>query len=91
MKHFLFFFLFLLVTTTNCSAQVIKEGNTLSIETTKSAPIQTQYTYKIKGVEYPIYKGSKGSFYIIRISKKTGKEYKYYLPKEVQEELKKLI
>lgn len=54
MKHFLFFFLFLLVTT-NCSAQVIK-GNTLSIETTKSTPIQTQYTYKIKGVEYPIYR-----------------------------------
>lgn len=73
--------------------EVKREGNTISLvkgakETQK--PVETGLFYEGKGGEkYPIYKSSKGSFYILRVSKKTGKEYKYYLPKEVQEELKK--
>lgn len=32
-----------------------------------------------KGVSYPIYLNSKNMMYILRKSKKTGTEYKYYL------------
>lgn len=47
----------------------------------------TSYTYTIKGKTYQVYKGAKGSYYIIRTSGKTGKQYKYYLPKDVQQML----
>lgn len=49
---------------------------------------KTSYTYTIKGKTYEVYKGAKGSYYIIRTSAKTGKDYKYYLPKDVQQMLK---
>jgi hypothetical protein len=35
--------------------------------------------YEEKGQTYPIYQGSKGGYYIIKVSKKTGKEYRQYL------------
>lgn len=39
-------------------------------------------TYKDKeGKTYTVYVGARGGKYILRTSKKTGKEYKYYLPK----------
>lgn len=44
----------------------------------------TTYTYEIQSVKYHVFKSKKGAFYIWRISKKTGKKYKYYLPKEIQ-------
>lgn len=34
------------------------------------------------GNEYPVYLTKRGKEYILRISKKTGKEYKYYLNKK---------
>jgi len=47
----------------------------------KQQAIKTDYTYKdSKGVSYPIYLSPKGKAFIIRVSKKTGKEYKQYLP-----------
>lgn len=50
---------------------------------------KTQYTYVDKdGKTYPVYRGAKGGLYILRVSKKTGKEYKYYLPKSVASQLK---
>lgn len=33
------------------------------------------------GKTYTVYVGQRGGKYILRVSKKTGKEYKYYLPK----------
>lgn len=38
----------------------------------------TKHTYK----GYPVYQGSKGGYYIIRVSKKTGNEYKQYVKQE---------
>lgn len=38
----------------------------------------TKHTYK----GYPVYQGSKGGYYIIRVSKKTGNEYKQYIKPE---------
>ena len=48
----------------------------------------TPYTWKdSKGNEYPIYISASGSCYVIKTSKKTGKEYKNYLSKEVSAEI----
>ena len=42
---------------------------------------KTQYTYTTKdGEVYPVYLSAKGKAFIKRVSKKTGKEYKQYLP-----------
>lgn len=76
------------------NAQVVKEGNTFTQTKTEKVTEakKTQFTYQDnKRNKYPIYVSSRGSLYVIKVSKKTGKEYKYYLPKEVQEEIKKHI
>ena len=44
----------------------------------------TTYTYKCPEKTYKVYKSRKGAFYIWKISKRTNKQYKYYLPKEIQ-------
>ena len=57
-------------------------------------PIKTEFFWEdSKGVKYPIWisNGGKGSAYIIRISNKTGKQYKSYLGKEITEQIKKQL
>lgn len=74
------------------NAQVVKEGNTFKQNKEKTEVVEQKTSYEYednKGNKYPIYVSKRGSYYVIKISKKTGKEYKYYLPKEVQEEIKK--
>ena len=44
----------------------------------------TTDTYTISSIKYPVFKSKSGAFYIWKTSKKTGKKYKYYLPKEIQ-------
>lgn len=44
----------------------------------------TTYTYKRPEKTYNVYVSRRGAYYIWKISKKTNKSYKYYLPKEVQ-------
>lgn len=42
---------------------------------------KTQYTYTdSKGNVYPVYLSSTGKAFIKKVSKKTGKEYKQYMP-----------
>lgn len=66
---------------------VIRKGNTF-VQMVDSAK-KTSFTYEAKdGKKYTIYLSSKGKAYIICKSKKTGKEYKRYLPK-ITKELKK--
>lgn len=72
------------------NAEVVRNGNTFETVQTSQTDVQTPYTWKDKdGKTYPIYISKKGACYIKRISKKTGKEYKYYLPKETQEQIRK--
>ena len=63
---------------------VQRQGNTFTQVSNKRSAgkeTKTQYTYKdSKGVEYPIYLSSAGKAFIKKVSKKTGKEYKQYLP-----------
>lgn len=76
--------------TISSTGEVERNGNTFiaSSKSSKSNAQQTQYTWKdSKGNEYPIYISASGSCYVIKTSKKTGKEYKNYLPKEVSTEI----
>lgn len=72
-------------------AEIKREGNNFKVEqTSKASDTQTKYTWEDKeGNKYPIFITKKGACYVLRTSKKTGKEYKYYLPKNIQETIKK--
>lgn len=69
---------------------VVRNGNTftqVSKAKQKEAFKSTPYTYvAADGTKYPIYLSGHGKYFIIRKSKKTGKEWRQYLPK-VQEQL----
>lgn len=71
---------------------VVRNGNTFmqtSKKKAKEAFITTPYTYvAADGTKYPIYISGNGKYFIIRKSKKTGKEYRQYLPK-IQEQLER--
>lgn len=75
------------------SQNVVRNGNTFvqvsdsSNKIQKDTPTMTKYFYiGADGKKYPIYVSSKGKYFIIKTSKKTGKEYKQYLP-EVTKQL----
>ena len=71
-------------------ADVVKESNVYVQKTTTVKEKETGVYYQDKdGIKYIIYVSPKGSLYIKKISKKTGKEYKYYLPKDIQKIIKK--
>lgn len=65
---------------------VVREGNTFTQVSNKggksgSKETKTQYTYTdSKGNTYPVYLSSTGKVFIKKVSKKTGKEYKQYMP-----------
>ena len=75
----------------NIHAEVKREGNTFKVEqTSKASDTQTKDTWEDKeGNKYPRFITKKGACYVLRTSKKTGKGYKYYLPKDIQETIKK--
>jgi len=61
------------------------EGNqVVRIEQPKKASkaVKTELTTTIKGKEYPVFKSSRGAYYIERVSQKTGNPYKMYLKVE---------
>lgn len=63
--------------------QVQQQGkNFIEVTTSKkSKETKTEYLYtNSKGKVYPIYLSSTGKAFIKRVSKKSGKEYKRYLP-----------
>lgn len=73
-----------------CVAKVVRNGNTFETVQSSQPDVKTYLNWKDKdGIVYPIYITKKGTCYVKRISKKTNKEYKYYLPKEIQEQIKK--
>ena len=73
-------------------ADVVRDGDTFKVEKTTSVnqDTQTKYTWEDKeGKKYPIFITKRGACYVKKVSKKTGKEYKYYLPKDIKETIKK--
>ena len=63
---------------------VQKQGNNFTQVSNKKPSgkeTKTQYTYTdSKGVVYPVWLSSTGKAFIKKVSKKTGKEYRQYLP-----------
>lgn len=79
--------------TTKVSDNVAREGKTFIQQTTRGASTntdqETSYTWRdSKGNEYPIIlhtytkgeKAGKETCYVWKVSAKTGKKYKYYIP-----------
>lgn len=85
----LFIVMMMLMSITYTNAEIIKEGKTYSQVTKSKTPDKDSgFTYKdSKGNIYPIMISKSGSCYILRISKKSGKEYKQYLGKEISQEI----
>lgn len=67
-----------------------REGNTFSISSKSTIQISTPFTWKdSKDNVYPVYMTSTGRAYILKMSAKTGKEYKSYLPEDVSRAMAK--
>lgn len=81
MKRILSILILLIGLTISISAKDYVAPTKQSVEYTDST---TTDTYTIKNEKYNVYKSKSGAFYIWKISKKTGKKYKYYLPKDIQ-------
>ena len=86
MKRFLIITLLSVLVGTSVYADNFKAPSKQKVEWTDST---TNHTYEIRNIKYDIFKSKNGSFYIWKTSKKTGKKYKYYLPKEIQIKLGK--
>lgn len=57
-----------------------------------SQPIATPYYWEdAKGEKHPIFMTKNGACFVYKTSKKTGKEYRYYLPKDIRTEINKLM
>ncbi len=68
-----------------------RSGNTFISSTgerVKAEPVKTKFTWKdSKGREYPVYISKSGSCFVIKVSAKTGKEYKNYLGPEISQQI----
>lgn len=68
------------------SREVIRRGNTFTVASKMKQvnSTKTRFTWQdSKGVLYPIYISQNGACYVLRVSKKTNKEYKSYLGAEI--------
>jgi hypothetical protein len=50
-----------------------------SVGIVSTPSVKTSDVVTIKDTDYPVFKTARGKFYIVRISKNTGKEYKQYI------------
>lgn len=73
----------------HAQSAVIRQGNMFYQQPSKktiqkdSAVTLTQYVYVIKDVKYPVYKSSRGAYFIIRTNKE-GKQYRDYITKKIK-------
>lgn len=65
---------------TNKPTYKVVGNKIVKIDQPKKQPLKTDLTYTVNDSTYQVYQGSKGGYFIIRKSKKTGKEYRMYLP-----------
>lgn len=78
----LFIFSLLLFCSFSANAEIVREGTTFKYEQDELMPTDSN------NIVYSVYRSANGKFYINRISA-NGKIYKYYFPKETQEEMSK--
>jgi hypothetical protein len=87
MKRLILFVLFVLLTFALMAQTKIptyKVGNDnkligLKVEKDKVAVMLTPYTLVLNDTLYNVYKTSNNKYFIVRLSKKTGNSYKYYI------------
>lgn len=86
MKKLLFLLIMMVCSSTGVvtfgQQTIVLDGKTFVVQNPAGTPkdSKTEYVFKdAKGVSYPIYLSKGGNAYIIKISKKTGKEYKCYI------------
>ena len=83
MKKLFIAIAFALLWGTQCSAQVVQDAQGNFITTPKAKAVNTGKTFTdSKGKVYPVYRSARGKYYVIRTSRKTGKQYKQYLKVE---------
>lgn len=95
MKKFILFIIMIVCTVSIACADndksFNKDGNvysSVSKSKSSSTPVNTGFTWQdSNGVSYPIYISDSGSCYVIKTSKKTGKEYKNYLGPEISQDI----
>lgn len=87
MKRFIIAAIMLLSLNVGVQAQSVqRQGNTFTQVSNKGGKsvgkeTKTQYTYKdSKGNGYPVYLSGTGKAFVKKVSQKTGKEYKQYIP-----------
>lgn len=83
MKKISFLLVMMFYTLLHLGAQEFVAPNKQS-STIQFVDTATTYTYRMPDNIYKVYKSKSGAFYIWKISKRTNKPYKMYLPKEVQ-------
>ena len=72
----------------NANAQTVRDGKNFTQVATQSQGKKTGFTFTDKdGKVYDIYVGKTGSCYILKTSKKTGKEWKKYLGEEISAQI----
>ena len=82
---FIFFCLWCCASVEVRGQNVVRKGNTFIEQPTDTASRpkakKTDYVYVEKdGQAYPVWVSSKGKYFIIKVSKRSGKEYRKYLP-----------
>lgn len=82
----------LTLSATTSAQNYTRSGNTFISSTgelkAKQEPTKTKFTWKdSKGKEYPIYISKNGSCFVIKVSAKTGKEYRNYLGTEISSQI----
>ena len=95
MKKLFVMVIMMMTLSLGANAQVTRNGNvfTSAKASSKSETAEkTQFFWAdSKGEKYPIYISKSGSCFVIRVSKKSGKEYKSYLDKEISMEVCKAL
>lgn len=81
MKKYLSIVVLLLVVAISAQAQEFVAPARTSVAFTDTT---TTYTYKMTDKTYKVFKSKSGAFYIWKVSKRTNRQYKMYLPKEIQ-------
>lgn len=88
MKKLILSLLFIGIISLISSAEVY-EAPEKSRKQTEFTDTITNDIYRIKDKDYPLFKSKNNRFYIWKVSNRTNKKYKYYVPKEIQEQIEK--
>lgn len=86
MKHLFLALTLMLLMVAGVTGQTVVKDSTgvyTTLKAEKKPDKKTgEYFKTSKGEKFPIYVSSNGKYYVIRTSKKTGKQYKQYLKLE---------